>query len=305
MHMREHNNTPYACMIILQSIVYGVFDPISKLAYQDIPVYSFLTVRYIISTLFMLLIWRKQIIRELSGVHIKKYILPSGCIALSFVLSNAAISLTAATNVAFLRSLSGLIAPLLLLIFYRVKYTLKSALLQAIILIGLYLLCAKGGLSHFGLGEVFALAAATLMAGSLVFGQDSLQYISALTLSCVQAASAIIICAVFGSASGSFVQTDWNAFFKPVNAFALVYGALGCTVGGYMLQNTALEHLPSRIVGILQCTYPVIAAIVSFIILGEKLSLAGVIGAAIIIACVCLESALKQTCADGQLRISK
>lgn len=63
-------------------------------------------------------------------------------------------------------------------------------------LIGLYLLYFKGGLGQFGLGEVLTLIAATLVAGSLVFGKSALQHISAKTLSFVQTVLALFFCGV-------------------------------------------------------------------------------------------------------------
>ena len=68
----------------------------------------------------------------------------------------------------FIRSLSSLIVPILALVFYKQKFKKSEPILMLCILIGLYLLCAKWGLSGFGLGEVLTFTAATLVAGSLV-----------------------------------------------------------------------------------------------------------------------------------------
>lgn len=76
------------------------------------------------------------------------------------------------------------------------KYEKKEPFLQMAMLIGLYLLCAKGGLGQFGLGEVLTLIAATLVAGSLVFGKSALQHISAKMLSFVQTVLALFFCGV-------------------------------------------------------------------------------------------------------------
>ena len=39
-------------LIVLQSLVYGFGDPISKIAFEIVPVYSMMTVRYTIAFLF-------------------------------------------------------------------------------------------------------------------------------------------------------------------------------------------------------------------------------------------------------------
>jgi drug/metabolite transporter (DMT)-like permease len=70
----------------------------------------------------------------------------------------------------------------------------------------------------------------------------------------------------------------------------IVYLAVGCTVMGYILQNTALEKVSAKTVALIQCLYPVMTAVFSYIILGEALSFAGIIGAGIILACVVAET---------------
>lgn len=72
----------------------------------------------------------------------------------------------------------------------------------------------------------------------------------------------------------------------------LLYAAAGCTVGGYMLQNIALEHISAKQVGIVQCLYPIATALAAFFVLGETLSPAGIAGAVIITLCVLLENIL-------------
>ena len=67
-----------------------------------------------------------------------------------------------------------------------------------------------------------------------------------------------------------------------------LYAAAGCTIGGYMLQNVALEHISAKTVGVAQSLYPIAAAI-ACAVLGETLSAAGTVGAAILLACVILE----------------
>lgn len=273
-------------MIVVQSIFYGIMDPVAKISYKSMPVFCFLTIRYIIATGIMLVIWRKKILQELKYASLKEYIIPSICMASAFIFSNLALRYTAATNVAFLRSLTALIVPFLMLIIYRKKYGSKEVGLQIVMLAGLYLLCAKGGLSTFGIGEVLSLVAATLVAGALVFGEKSLKHISAVTLSFVQSTLAIIICGIMGFATRSF--SGINTLNISI-VLSLFYAAIFCTIGGYMLQNVALEHISAKTVGMVQCLYPVMTAVVAFVMLGEMLSILGLIAAGIITVCVFLE----------------
>lgn len=73
----------------------------------------------------------------------------------------------------------------------------------------------------------------------------------------------------------------------------IVYLAILCTVAGYFLQNVAMKKISSSSVALLQCFCPVMTALFSRIILAEKLSVAGNIGAAIILICVIAESLIQ------------
>ena len=102
-------------LVLLQSILYGFGDPISKVAYADVPVYSLLTIRYLIAFVFLACLGSRRVIEDLKTAPIRLWLPPCLCIACSYVLSNVALKLAAATSVAFLRSLSTVMTPLLAL----------------------------------------------------------------------------------------------------------------------------------------------------------------------------------------------
>jgi len=277
-------------LILLQSLLYGFGDPISKAAYDTIGVYSLLAVRYSIALLSFLLIGGKKILQGLKACSPKVWLLPSVCIAGCYLLNNAAMVLTTATASAFLRSLSTVMTPVLALVVYRRKYHWYHIPIQAMVVVGLYLLCCAGGLSGFGLGEIITLLSALLMAGALVFGGEALKQVDPITLSTVQTATSVVMsvtCAFLFE--GGIVLTGAT----PSIWMTIVYLAVLCTFAGYLLQNVALQKMPSRTVAVVQCCAPVMTAVFSFFILGERLSGAGILGAVIILVCVIAETLLK------------
>ncbi len=281
----------FAGMIILQDILYGAMDIVSKYAYRTMPVSSFLFLRYALAAILMLLLWGNVILRELRRTPMKHYVVPASAMALAFIFSNLALKYTAASNMSFLRSLSVIMVPVLLVLFRRGKYTRHDVFLQAGVLAGLYLLCAKGGAGGFGIGEVFALTAAALVAAALVFGQSALGSIHPCTLSFAQTILSLLVTGVMTLVSGT--ADSFAAAADPVTAASLFFGAAGCTVGGYMLQNTALTRIPASAAGMLQSLYPVCTAVFSYFFLRERLSAAGILGAAIILTCVFAENMMR------------
>lgn len=281
--------SPYCLLILLQSILYGIGDPLSKSAYEAMSVYSLLSARYSIALVLLVLMGRGRILANLKKCPPKVWLLPSLCIAGCYILNNVALELTAATTVAFLRSLSTVMTPLLAFAVYRTRYHWLHIPIQGLIVVGLYLLCGMGGLSGFGLGEILTLLSALLMAGALVFGGQALEQVDAITLSTVQTSASVlmaVVCAFLFDGGIYLAETttqNWGIIF---------YLAALCTLAGYLLQNLALEKISSRTVALLQCFCPVMTTVFSFLILGEQLSLQGILGALILLLCVVAETLL-------------
>lgn len=279
-------------LILLQSLFFGLGDPISKEAYNVVPLYALLSVRYLLALLILFLFAGKRIVAGLRRCRVRDWIGSSLCIAAAYLSGNVAIKLAAATSVAFLRSLSTVMTPLLVLLLFHRKFSRRHIPIQILVVLGLYLLCGLGGLSGFGAGEMLALLTALLLAGSLVLGQESLSRMDPLTLSAVQAATA----AVTGTACAFLFDGGWSFLLTATPRIwgIIVYLAVACTVGGFLLQNAALTAVPSRTVALVQSICPVMTALFSYFLLGERLSAPGLLGAGIIVACVAGESLLPE-----------
>ena len=271
-------------LIVLQSLLYGLGDPISKTAFDTVPLFRMLSIRYCIALAVIFAIWHKRIIAGIRESRVRDWIIPVLCMGGSYVANNVALLMTQATAVAFIRSLPTIIAPLLAFLVYRRKYGKRLICIQMLTVVGLYMLCCgKGGLgTGFGLGEFFALLAAILLAASLVFGEKSLDRVDPITLTALQVFSSAVM-AVIGMLIAGEEQTEPMT----ITVWAIIlYLAILCTIAGYMLQNIALKSIPSHTVAVVQCLCPVMTALCSFVILGEKLSGFGIVGATIILLCL-------------------
>ena len=277
-------------LILLQSLLYGFGDPISKFAFDVMPVYSLLVLRYSMALVVLLLLFGKRIWKGLKQCSVKDWLLPTLCMSGAYVVNNIALDLTAATSVAFLRSLATVMTPLLALAAYRRTYRWQHIPIQCLVVVGLYLLCGLGGLSGFGLGEVLSLLSALLLAGSLVFGEHALERVDPITLSTLQVAASVLMAAICAPIFNGGLHLELNT---PTIWAIITYMAIGCTLAGYLLQNAALTTLSSRTAALLQCACPVLTAVFSRFVLGERLSVAGVIGAVIILICVVAETLLE------------
>lgn len=270
-------------LIVIQSLVYGFGDPISKIAFEVVPVYSMMTVRYTIAFVFCAALFGKRIVRTVRSVPVKSWLIPGLCIGLSYVLNNIALSFTEATSVAFLRSLSVVMTPALAYIAFRKKYRWQHIAAQIMVLPGMYLLCVRGGLSGFGAGEVMALMAAALVAATLVFTGRYIDQVDPVSMTALQAGCS----AAIAFAGSLIVESGVHAGPATPKAWLIIlYLAILCTFFGYLLQNLALTKISDREVSLIQSLNPVMTAVFAYLLLGEKLSAAGITGALIIIICI-------------------
>lgn len=290
----EKRNELYGLLIILQSFIFALVDVFCKIAFETVPVFVFATFRMGLTALILFLLYGKTIREDLKNVSPSHYMLSASCLGLSIILSNVAVHVTAATSFAFIRSLTAIIAPFLMTLFFHRKYTVRDVLVQATLVLGLYLLCARGGLSTFGLGEVLAFSCATLVAITLVFGADSLHYVRPYTLTFMQMALSCLMALVAGLFTGSFSSSLWvSSFFSAEVLGILAYCVFIGSLLAYTIQNIVLSRVSAKTVGILQCAYPVFTALVAYVLLGEKMTGAGVLGSLIIIVCITVQSLQK------------
>lgn len=277
----------YAGFILLQSLIYGLGNPLTKIAFESITPFWSLAIRFSIAFLVFILFFRRRIIESLNSVRPGVYLPASVCMAAAYITCNLALNWTSATNVGFLMSLPVIFAPILAWLVYKVKYRLIHIPIQIAVVAGLYLLCYDGEAFVFGKGEVTALITAFSISGALVFGEESLKQLDALAISSTQAGITALIslpCALIFESSNVLSQVTMPAWT------VVLYLAIFCTNIAYMLQNSALKHISAASVSMLQCTQPILTAVISYFLLNEKLSTEGIVGAAIIIICIISEN---------------
>jgi drug/metabolite transporter (DMT)-like permease len=275
---------------MLQSVIYGVGNPLTKVAYESITPFWLLTFRFSIALFIFFLFFGKQIISQLRTAKVSQYLPASLCMALAYITCNLALNWTSATNVGFLMSLPVIFTPLLAVFILQQKYDFRYLPLQIIVVIGLYLLCSNEGGLILNKGDIFALITALALSGALVFGKKSLESLDAVTISATQTgvtAFLSIVCAL--------VFDDFSIVpnIAPPAWGVIIYLALTCTCIAYVLQNSALVRLSSNTVSMLQCTQPILTAVCSFIILRETMSLRGILGGLIIISAILLANLLE------------
>ena len=279
---------PYALLILLQSVLYGFGNPLSKIGFRSITVLWCLGIRFSAAAVLMLLFGRRTV-RTLRAAQVKAWLPCSLAMAVAYASCNMALQFTTATNVGFLMSLPVLFTPALAWLLLKRPYPRRIIPVQLAVIVGLYLLCCGGesGSFTFGIGEVLGLVCALALAAALVFSERSLPGIDPVSMATAQATVTGVLCLA------AALLFDDVAVLPQVTTTAwlvVAYLALTCTCLSYVLQNTALTRLSSYTVSLLQCTQPILTAACSYLLLRERLTAVGLTGAAIIVACVVWEN---------------
>ena len=278
----------YILFILGQSVLYGIGNPVTKLAYDGgITPLWLLASRFFMASLACLLLFGRRIRVQLPSARLRRWLPSALGIAGAYICCNLALNLTSATNVGFLISLPVLFTPFLAPLLLRRRYDVRVLPVQLLSVVGLFLLCCGDAGFSFGLGELLGLADALCLAFALIFSERALAELDGTVLTFLQASVTFVISALLALCFDDFAVLPR---VTPTGWAVVAYLALGCTVLAYILQNYAVARLSAATVSVLQCTQPILTALVSFMLLHEKLTPLGVSGGALIVAALLLDA---------------
>ena len=249
----------YVIFILIQSLVYGIGNPITKIAYQSVTPLWLLTIRFTMASAVLLLFCGKHIFSAAKKAGVRLWLPSALCCAGAYISCNISLSMTSATNVGFIMSLPVLFAPALSAVITKSRYELSHLPLQLLTIAGLFLLCCNGGVFSFGPGEALALLDALFLAGQLVFGEKAMREMDVLSVTSLQVLTTMAV-----SVIGALLFDDISVLpgIQPAAYLVAAYHAMICTIAAYLLQNTAVRHLSAPAVSMLQCTQPIMTAVI-------------------------------------------
>ena len=174
------------------------------------------------------------------------------------------IKYTTAAKSGFITALYVIFVPIISLIIFRKKQPLRLWVSVALCLLGLYLLCARGGLKGFSAGDILTLACAVLFAGQILTVSFFVKKVGAVRLTFLQfAVCAIISTAVMVIFSGPSIGQIYKAL--P----ALIYVGVMSSAVGYSLQAIGQKGLNPAVASLAMCMESVFSLIGGIFILGQ------------------------------------
>jgi drug/metabolite transporter (DMT)-like permease len=268
--------------LVAATLVWGSTFLAIKLALDDASPLLFNAVRMTIAAIVLVaMFFRRQ--RTLTAGAMRAGFAIGTLLWLGYEFQSAGLVYTTASKSAFVTGISVVLVPLLLAAAGRRVHPFTLAGVAAASF-GLYLLCIPASrefsLAGINRGDVLTLGCALSFAVEIIVLGRAAQRYSFAELVPVQ----IAVCA--GWMLLSVAVAERHAFLHPTPALmaALAYTALPGTVACFIIQAWAQRYTPPTHAALIFALEPVFAALLSYVAIGERLGLRGVLGAALILA---------------------
>ncbi|MFC8954273.1 DMT family transporter [Streptomyces sp. NPDC057101] len=207
-------------------------------------------------------------------------------ITVYFVLENVGVDLSTASDASLIVATYPLMTMLLELVVFRARLPLPRVAGVLLATLGVLLVVHNGARVGGGsrwLGDVLLLLGGLAWAGYNVLGKRASAGLDAVSVTYHQT-----LAGAAGFLLASLLEADdWRMPDATASAL-LVYLAVGCSVGGFLLYNYGLRRMASSVAVNILNLVPVFGVIGAVVINGESVRLAQLTGGVIIVAGVAL-----------------
>jgi drug/metabolite transporter (DMT)-like permease len=268
--------------LLLVAIVWGSSYLAAKTLTDTVGVTVILSLRFLITTAALALIWLFWNRRRSGRREIVVGVILGLTQAAVLILETHGIAGTSATNAGLIISLVIVFTPFTESVAFRVRVPRAVFAAGVIAVTGVCLLVSGDGFATPTLGDMLVLAAAFVRAihvtavSALTRGRGY----HALNLTLIQSA----VCAVI------YTSADYPGVLRAVKSFdagewmGVLYLGLACSVFAFLIQTWAIQQTSASRVSLLMGTEPIWAVLIGVTIGRETLALPGIAGAALIIA---------------------
>jgi len=233
-----------------------------KDALSSLTPFYIMAMRFGISVIIMLLIFRKKI-KLITKNVLKVGVLVGLLLFLGFAAQTVGMKYTTAGKNAFLTGTNVVIVPFLYWAITKRKPDSYSLISAAMCFIGIGMLTLDGGI-YIGLGDSLTLLCSVFFAAHIVSVGYFIKKMDAILLIIIQLGTA----AVFSTIAALI----YEPIPQPLNSntmFAIGYLAVFSTMIAFFIQNVAQKYTPPTHAAIILCLESVIGSILSVIMLNE------------------------------------
>jgi len=262
-------------MLLLATALWGTSFVAVKSALADATPFAFLTVRFGIAAL--LLAPGTRFRPRPAGPELRGGALLGILVAVGFVAQTAGLVITTPSRSAFIVAVSSVLAPVIALALLGERPRWLTAAALALATLGIYFLTGPdaGGLNR---GDALTLICAACFGGQIVAVTELSRRYDARRLVFIQIAATAVVAAL----ATAFLEQPhirWTLGFIGALGYTVLFASTIC----FLLQMRAQREMSSARAALIFCLEPLFAAVTSWLVLGERLSLLQWSGGALIL----------------------
>src|SRR6056297_2166921 len=261
-------------------IIWGTTFPLMKIALENVSPFHFISLRFIIAFIILTAILNTKL-KNISYRTIKIGSFLGLWLFFGFAFQIYGLQFTTASRSGFITGLSVIIVPVLSIFILKDKPSLSSWMGVLLALVGMYFLTGFSEIG-FNIGDLYTFFCAVSIAMQIVFLSKYIIKEDPLVITWLQITTVMVlgtIISFFESASGTLTINNYAV---------IIYTGIFATALAIFVQSRAQQFTTSTHAGLIFSLEPVFGAIFSFLILNERLSTMGMIGAVLIFSGIIL-----------------
>lgn len=259
------------------TIIWGSSFILTKNSLDHLETFNFLVVRFIIAAVLSSIIFYKNML------HLQKdtliYGIRIGIILFSgYALQTMGLNYTTASKSAFITGFSVVIVPLLSSLLLKQKPN-KAAVIGAVLaLTGLAFLTLETSFS-LNIGDLLTMMAAFLFALHIITVGKYTVKVDSVALGIIQVAVVGCLSLIFTCIRETPILPKGSDVW-----FSILFLAVACTSVAFLVQNIMQKFTSPTHTALIYSGEPVFAAIFAYFVAGERLTIGGIFGAAMILS---------------------
>lgn len=264
--------------LILLSItfIWGATFSIVKSTLSDVSPLFFISIRFIIASLFLLILFPSEF-KNITKKEFYHSSILGALLFFGFAAQTIGLLYTSASKSAFLTGMAVIFTPIFQFLIEKKAPLFGNVIGVMIVSVGLYFLTSPKG-SEFNFGDILTIACAIIFALYIVYVDIATQSSNPLRITFLQ----ILINGIM-SIFLALVFEDIRFNLNLNVVYALIYLSLLATVLTLYLQMKWQKETTPTKAAVIFTLEPVIAAILAYLFLNENIGLLGVIGGATIL----------------------
>ena len=264
--------------LILVTFFWGIGFPAVKFSLESMGPLYLIAFRFLIAGILLSIIFYKKML-SIDKSILKPASRLSVLIYITYVFAMVGIKYTTASKSAFLCCLAVIFVPIIGYILNRTRIRTNTAAGIVICITGLFLMTYTAEGFNLNLGDVLCIIGSAAFAFQIIFTEKYVSNFDTTLLTILQ-----MYFAAFIGFIAAFIFEPFPVSITPKSLYSLLFMAVLCTALSFWVQTTCQKFTTSSHVAIIFTMEPLFGALASWLLLGERLGVRGIIGGVLIIS---------------------